>query len=369
MATATEATAVAWSMPAALAEDTLQRVQPAKPLSLKRNAVWTTIGNGTYAASQWTQIALIAHLGTSADVGHYALAMAVCAPVFMLFNLQLRQIQAVDSTRKHSFAEYLGLRLLSSAIALAAVCVLACFSSRASSAAALTVLVGLFKGIESVSDIYQGLLQQHERMDYVGRSMLLKSVLILSAFTGVYYCTKSLVFAASAMVCAQAAGCLVYDIRASYQTVWGRSSNDWLAIVRVMCRATFSPAVLKKLAVRALPLGIAMMLISVYGNLPRFVLNKYVGAAGVGVFAAITYMSMAGGLLVTAVGTAMAPRLSQYALTNHRAYKQLLGQTCVVCRIFGRPWSRRQPACLGAIFWSCCMGRSMRVMRMFLFGL
>src|SRR5690349_22697168 len=71
--------------------------RPVEARSLKTNAVWTIAGNGVYAANQWLQVAIIAHLGTTVDVGHYALIMGICAPVFMLANLQLRAIQATDS--------------------------------------------------------------------------------------------------------------------------------------------------------------------------------------------------------------------------------------------------------------------------------
>jgi O-antigen/teichoic acid export membrane protein len=296
-----------------------------QPLSLKRNAFWTTLGNGTYAAAQWLQIALIAHLGTTADVGHYALAVALSAPVFMFFNLQLRPIQATDSIQRHSFGEYLGLRLVSSACALMVVASLAFATGATVQAIVLTILVGLFKTVESVSDIYQGLLQQCERMDYVGRSLVLKSALILGSFAGVYYATHSLLCGVAAMLAAQLAGALLYDIRASYRTVHG-VSNSWRNVLHTMLRAEWDRNKLVSLTVRAFPLGLAMMLISLYSNLPRFVLNKYTGASGVGIFAAITYLPMIGSLLMTAIGTAVSPRLSQYALRNHAAYRTLLSR-------------------------------------------
>jgi O-antigen/teichoic acid export membrane protein len=304
-----------------------------KPLSLRRNALWTTLGSGAYAFAQWAQIGMIAHFGTSADVGQYALALAVCAPLFLLFNLQLRQIQATDAARSHSFPEYLSLRLLSSGAALGIVCILACFWS--TSAAAITVAVGAFKGVESLSDIFQGLLQQYERMDYVGRSLILKSALILAGFGTTYYVTHNLLFAVSVAVCMQLVGLSVYDIRAAYLTTGGRASAGWLTVFRTIGRPEFDLARLTHLSRHALPLGISMMLGSLYNNLPRFVLNKYVGVRGVGVFSAIGYLPMIGSLLMTAVGTAAAPRLSQYGQTNRPAYFVLLGKLTLYAAVLG----------------------------------
>src|SRR5438874_122437 len=72
------------------------------PLSVKRNTVWTMAGNTMYAASQWLQVVVIARLSTPLDVGHYAFAMGLCTPVFMMSNLQLRSIQATDSSRQYT---------------------------------------------------------------------------------------------------------------------------------------------------------------------------------------------------------------------------------------------------------------------------
>jgi O-antigen/teichoic acid export membrane protein len=316
-----------------MARTALRSESTIRPLSLKVNAIWTTLGNGAYAAAQWLQIALIAHLGTSADVGHYALAMSICTPAFMLFNLQLRSIQATDSVRSYVFNEYLGLRLISSCCALVVVLASAAFLSGSREAVFLTLILGTFKAIESISDIYQGLLQQFERMDYVGRSFVYKSGLIIGSFGSTYYLTGNIIGGTFAMLAAQMIA-LLYDIRASYIAANGKAQG-WRIMVPNMLNVSLDRTRLKALAQRALPLGIAMMLISLYANLPRFVLNGYVGPSGVGIFAAITYFSMIGGLFMTALGTAISPRLSQYAVNNRPAFRQLLGRFVFTGAIVG----------------------------------
>ena len=39
------------------------------------------------------------------------------------------------------------------------------------------VIVGLFKGVESISDVYHGLFQQNERMDIISRSKIYRSII------------------------------------------------------------------------------------------------------------------------------------------------------------------------------------------------
>ena len=67
---------------------------PGVRLSLRKNFTWTFAGNAIYAASQWGQLVVLAKLGTPETVGQIALALAICAPVIMFANLQLRSVQA-----------------------------------------------------------------------------------------------------------------------------------------------------------------------------------------------------------------------------------------------------------------------------------
>ncbi|MBV8827615.1 MAG: hypothetical protein JO108_00145, partial [Acidobacteriaceae bacterium] len=110
------------------------------PVSLKRNAAWVLAGNGTYAACQWMQVAVLAHAGTSRDVGRYALAFAIATPIFMLANLQLRSIQATDTARRYTLGHYVALRLVTCFLGLLAVLLIACLYSRSYEIALVTVL-------------------------------------------------------------------------------------------------------------------------------------------------------------------------------------------------------------------------------------
>ncbi len=49
--------------------------------SLRRNVAWALAGNLGYSACQWGVLVCIAKLGTAADVGRFALGLALTAPV------------------------------------------------------------------------------------------------------------------------------------------------------------------------------------------------------------------------------------------------------------------------------------------------
>jgi O-antigen/teichoic acid export membrane protein len=54
-----------------------------------------------------------------------------------------------------------------------------------------------------------------------------------------------------------------------------------------------------------------MMLISLNSSIPRYVLEHTAGLAALGIFAAVAYITIAGGTVMNAVGQSMSPRLSR----------------------------------------------------------
>src|SRR4051812_36814174 len=156
-------------------------------LSLRANVSWAFVGNVVYAGCQWAMLVVLAHLGTTAMVGLFALGLSVTAPIFQLSNLNLRAVQATDVHREYLFGHYLGLRLVSTGVALLLLVVVTFLSGYGPNVAAVIFVVGLAKAFEAISDAIYGLLQQRERMDRIAKSMMLKGPASLAALAIAVY--------------------------------------------------------------------------------------------------------------------------------------------------------------------------------------
>lgn len=285
----------------------------AAPLSLRRNFSWTFAGNVVYAASQWGVLVVIARLGTPEMVGQFALALAITAPVIMFANLQLRAVQATDARRAYAFADYLGLRLLTTAAALALIAAVALLSGYRAETALVILFVGFAKSCEALSDIVFGLLQQRERMDRIAKSLMIEGPATLAAMAAVLALTGSIAAAAAAMALVWLLQLLLYDARSAARILraWPRPRWHW--------------PTLRRLAWLALPLGVTMLLISLNTNIPRYIMERSRGPAELGIFAALSYLIVAGSTVVAALGQAASPRLAAYyADANTRAFRALL---------------------------------------------
>jgi O-antigen/teichoic acid export membrane protein len=266
------------------------------------------------AGSQWLLLVVLAKLSSPETVGHYGFALAVTAPLIILFNLQLRNVQASDTRTQFPFALYLRLRLLSTAAAMLILLVVVFAYSPLRATAPIFILVGAAKAVEALGDLLHGRFQQHERFDLAAASFGIRAVLSVPLFAVTLHLTESLEAAVAVLGLSWAATLLIFD----------------LAAVRSLNRRTFAAegrhpqGGLFSLLWMTLPLGMAGFLISLLPNVPRFFLANYWGAAEVGVFTALSAIGLIATMLVTSLGQALTPRLArEYANQDFASFNRL----------------------------------------------
>src|SRR6185436_3982100 len=125
---------------------------------------------------QWAMLVVVARLGSPETVGRFALGLAFSAPVILFTNLGLRRLQVADATGRFVFADYFGLRILTNAIALAAIVAVAIGSGYPQSTTGVILAMGLAKAVEAASDAVHGVLQKAERMDLIAGALVLRGV-------------------------------------------------------------------------------------------------------------------------------------------------------------------------------------------------
>lgn len=280
-------------------------------LALRTNLAWTFAGNFIYAACQWGVLVVIAKTLTAADVGEFALGLAVTAPIMILANQGLRDLQATDATTQFAFRDYVGYRLGSTAAALFFIALL----SYLLKFPAVVLLVGISKAFESLSDVVYGRYQRHDRMDRTATSMVLRGILAVGLVTPMVVWTRSIVWCGAALVAANVLVLALYDLRHARLGPRFMQTHPNLGTQGRLCA----------LAMIAIPLGLAQMLNSVASNIPRYFLESYAGAASLGVFAAIMYLVLVGRTVIGAVAQSCVARLARLHVARDRAgFRSLL---------------------------------------------
>lgn len=309
-----------------------------KNITLRRNFSWTFIGNLIYSACQWGMLVVLAKLGNPEMVGTFTLGLAVTAPVMMFSNLQLRDIQTTDAKNHYLFNDYLGLRLITTGLALPIILWITLATGYKGETAIVIILIGFAKGLESISDVFYGLLQKHEKMDRMAISVMMKGPLSLLMLSIGTYISGSIVWGVLGLVIAWACILLIWDIP-SYRWLINKFTSEG-EIPDSLEGKTATPrwqlGTIRKLIWLSLPLGLVMMLISLNANIPRYFLEHSLGKKELGVFAALAYLIVAGNMVVSALGSAARPRLAKYyAGGNVSAYQKLLFQLVAIACLLG----------------------------------
>ena len=310
-------------------------MQQLKPLTLRRNFSWTFTGNLIYAASQWGMLVVLAKLGSPEMVGQFTLGLAVTAPVIMFTNLQLRGIQATDAKGDYVFSDYLGLRLIGTGLALLIIAGITLKAGYRLETSLVILAIALAKAFESISDVFYGLIQQHERMDRIAIALMIKGPLSL-LFLGIgVSLTGSVVGGAIGLAIAWGLVLFGWDFRNGRLILKNSSHGKEAADLLVAdAKPTNSQnplyprwhrKTLRKLVWLALPLGFVMMLISLNTNIPRYFIERYLGERELGIFAAMSYLMVVGQMVVSALAESASPRLAKYyAAGNSTAFRTLL---------------------------------------------
>ncbi|BAZ68532.1 MAG: oligosaccharide flippase family protein [Pelatocladus maniniholoensis HA4357-MV3] len=299
-------------------------MQQLKPLTLRRNFSWTFIGNAIYATCQWGMLVVMAKLGSPEILGQFTLGLAITAPVMLFTNLHLRSVQATDARHQYVFGDYLGLRLISTVLALLMIALITLSAGYRWQTSLVILLIGLAKAFESISDVFYGLIQQHERMDRIAISLMIKGSLSLLLLGFGVYISGNLLWGVAGLVVAWGMVLFIYDI------------GSGALILNQTPQARCHLRTLTKLVSLSIPLGFVMMLISLNTNIPRYFIEQILGERELGIFAALAYLMVVGGMVVNALGESASPRLAKYyAVGDSTAFCQLLFKLVGIAAILG----------------------------------
>ncbi len=285
--------------------------------SLRKNIAWTFVGNVVYAACQWLILVVLARMGTTATVGQFALALAITTPVIMLTSLQLRWVQATDSGGEFDFRDCLVLRLLSTLLALFLAVMVGVLFGYDRTTIGIVAALATAKGIEAICDVFYGWYQQHERMELISYSLMIRGPLSVAAVALGFWWTHSLLFACISLAAAWALTLFVYDV--PWAIHFGRDVVHLPLFPRLHWRK------LQAIFVRALPVGLTAGVIALQINTPRFFVEQEFGEAQLGIFAAMAFVLRAAETFVRAVNQSAMPRLSRHLRENDlRSFRAVL---------------------------------------------
>lgn len=185
-----------------------------KPLSTKVNTLWNIAGCIFYLGCQWLTTIIVVLFSKGFDnSGLLAFAMATGNMFASISLYKIRTFQVSDLKGEYSNPDYIGFRLLTITISMLFSIAYLAFITDDMTLFATTILYLIFKADETFADVLYGIDQRNGRMDYIGKSQLLRGAATLLGFTAPILATGNLLYAIAGMLIACASVTLLYDFR------------------------------------------------------------------------------------------------------------------------------------------------------------
>lgn len=294
----------------------------ARGLGLKKNFGWALFGNIVYQASKWLILIIMTKLLGVADVGRFALALAICTPVTTLSGLNLRIVQVTDVRENYKFGQFLALQIAMSSLSVLSIIALALISRLDWSTAQIVIVLGLNQAAIVIRDVFLAFNQKYERMDTAAISKILVGTVTVVVMGVLMWISGSLLLGVLGMLIADLMVMLLWDIRATRRLIQSFTGIDSVDFMRPI----FEARPMIRLVWLSLPLGAAGVMNSVSMNVPRYFIAGFLGEEALGLFAPIVALAIAGNLAIHAATISVLPRLSRYYLENQRAFAILLAK-------------------------------------------
>ncbi len=289
------------------------------------NATWAVVARIVYVLAQLALIAILAWMSGPLEVGTFILVLAVTGPAFMLTNLQLRVVLVTDASEEFSTVSYRKLRFLTVFFTFSCICFASIWIADSVSFQLIFCIIALVKAIESISDIYMGLLERDEQIAVSSRSLMLRGILGVTAFSGCYYLSHNLAAACASMAFASFIILLLHDLPATRRLI---PAEELLSKERL--RLSWNKEEMASLVKKAWPLGLATMIMSLQVNFPRLWTGHLFGVQALGVFGILLQIAVAGQVVGNALCRPLLPRIARLHADKSRQHSYSVYATGVI---------------------------------------
>ena len=245
-----------------------------RALSVRANLLWNTAGTMFYQGCLWLTTVLVVTLSRDyANSGALAYGMALGNILFTIATYNMRSVQVSDARGRHTTGEYIGFRIVTMAVS---VIVMGCYALATTHEPSLLIAAFcffLFRLDEAFSSVYFAIEQKAERMDYIGKSQVLRGLLVLALFSAGLVLTGKTGPAVIAMSLGCIAVTFLFDMRRArrFDEVW----------------PVFKARVFIDMARRYLPAFISLLCYGSVVSLARQIFGNIYGADELGIYAAV----------------------------------------------------------------------------------
>ena len=224
-----------------------------------RDFVWNTVGVGALGMVFPLLTMIATQLVGVEQAGMLSMAFVTGSLLMILANFGVRTYQISDVEETHSFADYQVNRWITCVIMVLVGVAYCAVRGYETEMFYLSIGIYLYRMVDGLADVYEGRLQQVDKLYLAGVSQAIRSVLALAVFAVALFVTRNMVVAGFAMAIAAAATFVVVTYP--------------LTLLETPKSRKVSAGSVLALFKNTAPLFLALFLYAVIDNMPKFVME------------------------------------------------------------------------------------------------
>lgn len=224
-----------------------------------RDFIWNTVGVGAWGMVFPILTIIATQLVGAEQAGMFSMAFVTGTLLMILANFGVRTYQVSDVNEKHTFMDYQINRWITCVVMVAVGVIYCQIRGYDSTMFYISIGVYLYRMVDGLADVYEGRLQQVDKLYLAGISQALRSVAALVVFSILLLITRNMIVACIGMAIAAAATFVVVTFP--------------LTLLETPKERSWSAASIGQLFKNCAPLFVALFLYAVIDNMPKFVME------------------------------------------------------------------------------------------------
>lgn len=183
--------------------------------NLKKSFIWNTLGTGLNSFNSLFFLIITTRINGANNAGVFTLCFATACMFYCVALYSGRTYQVTETNKNITDDDYIINRIFSSIIMILISIVFGFVNGYLNNKLLILILLCIFKSSDAICDVFHGILQKNDRLDIVGKSLFLRSILNIVTFLIVDLLTNNLILSCISLIISNIIILLVIDINLS----------------------------------------------------------------------------------------------------------------------------------------------------------
>lgn len=184
-----------------------------KDNQFRKNFIWNILGTGFNSFNSLFFMVAVTRINGVDDAGIFTIAFSTACILYFIGVYSGRIYQVTEPNKKITNKEYIVSRIITTTLMFLFLIIYLSLKRYDILKTSMFILLVTFKALESLSDVFYGILQKNEKLETVGKSLFLKSLFSVIAFVIIDIITKNMILATISMIIINILIIVFYDLK------------------------------------------------------------------------------------------------------------------------------------------------------------